>query len=81
VAKDQLLAQIRDLDLQADTVGLDEEGWALRYHLDEQLMHLLSAEEEYWRQRGRQNWILHGDANMTYFHAISNDRHCKFCHI
>jgi hypothetical protein len=53
--KDHILSRIKDLDIQADLVGLDEEGWALRYHLKEQLMQLLSAEEEYWRQRDRQN--------------------------
>jgi hypothetical protein len=34
-------------------------------------------EQEYWRQRGRQAWLLHGDANTAYFHAIANGRRRK----
>jgi mannosylglycoprotein endo-beta-mannosidase len=40
-------------------------------------MSILSSEEEYWRQRGRQNWLLKGDANTAYFHAIANGRRRK----
>jgi hypothetical protein len=77
VAKDNLLAQIQDLDTRANASGLDEEGWAYRYYLEDQLMQILSSEEEYWKQRGRQNWLLKGDANMAYFHAIDNMRRHK----
>jgi hypothetical protein len=63
-AKSSLLEQITSLDLQADSSGLDEEAWALRYH----------PEEEHWRQRGRVKWALQGDANTAYFHAIANGR-------
>jgi hypothetical protein len=37
---------------------------------------MLSSEEEYWRQRGRQQWILQGDANK-FFHAFANGRKQK----
>jgi hypothetical protein len=53
-AKANLLARIQQLDSLADGVGLDEDGWALRYHLEGQMMEMLSRKEEYWRQRGRQ---------------------------
>ena len=77
VLKEGLLAQVRALDLQADTVGLDDEGWAMRYHLEGQLTHLDKVEEEYWRQRSRLNWLLKGDANTAFFHAIANGRRRK----
>jgi hypothetical protein len=41
------LARIMELDQLADTVGLDEEGWALRYHLEDELTQLAMVEEEY----------------------------------
>jgi hypothetical protein len=63
VFKANLLAKIQELDRLADGPGLDEKGWALRYHLEGQMMDILSAEEEYWRQRGWQQWVLKGDAN------------------
>jgi hypothetical protein len=77
VAKANLLAKIQELDAVADGLGLDEDGWALRYHLEAQMMEMLSAEEEYWRQQGRQQWILQGDANTKFFHAFANGRKRK----
>jgi hypothetical protein len=61
----------------ADGVGLDEDGWALHYHLEDQMMDILGAEEEYWRQRGKQQWVLKGDANTKFFHAFANGRKRK----
>ncbi|KAK1607529.1 hypothetical protein QYE76_031202 [Lolium multiflorum] len=75
--KADILAQIRDLDGIADRAGLDDEGWALRYHLEGQLLHLSRVEEEYWRQRSRSNWLIQGDANTAFFHAFANGRRRK----
>ncbi|KAK1666668.1 hypothetical protein QYE76_054827 [Lolium multiflorum] len=77
--KQGLLSQIKSLDDKADAVGIDEEEWALRYHLEDQLLELFRAEEEYWRQRGRVRWVLQGDANTKYFHALANGRRRKCC--
>jgi hypothetical protein len=67
--KISILAQIKDQDGKADSVGIDEEDLAYRYHLEEQLLEIYRVEEEYWRQRGRVKWVLQGDANTAYFHA------------
>jgi hypothetical protein len=48
-AKVGVLAQIKLIDAKADTEGLEEEEWAFRYHLEDQLLHLYRVEEEYWR--------------------------------
>ena len=77
IHKQNILGQIQALDQAEDLQGLDEEGWAFRYHLEEQLMHHIAAEEEYWRQRGRQNWLLKGDVNTAFFHAYANGRKRK----
>jgi hypothetical protein len=50
----RLLAHIQELDMKADGPGLDDDGWALKYHLEEQFSELIRVEEEYWRQIGRQ---------------------------
>jgi mannosylglycoprotein endo-beta-mannosidase len=65
------------LDATADAAGLDEEGWALRYHLEDQIIHLDELQEEYWRQRSRVQWTLKGDSCTAYFHAIANGRRRK----
>jgi hypothetical protein len=35
---------------------------------------LLEQEEIYWIQRGRANWLLHGDRNTTFFHNAATAR-------
>ncbi|XP_051221392.1 uncharacterized protein [Lolium perenne] len=75
--KENLLLQVTQLDRVADDTGLDEEGWALRYHLEDQLSALDRADEEYWRQRSRVQWTLKGDSCTAYFHAIANGRRRK----
>jgi hypothetical protein len=59
---------------------LDDEGWALRYHLEDQVTSFDQIEEEYWRQRSRVQWLREGDACTTFFHAIVNGRRRK-CYI
>jgi hypothetical protein len=75
--KEGLINQIKDLDLLADGVGLSEDDWGWRYHLEDQLVLLYQREEEYWRQRSRVRWTLQGDANTAYFHAVANGRRRK----
>jgi hypothetical protein len=75
--KDVLLQQIQELDLLADSSGLDEEGWSHRYHLKERLMEIHREEEEFWRQHGCLKLVLQGDTNTKYFHAIANGRRRK----
>ncbi|KAK1660778.1 hypothetical protein QYE76_048937 [Lolium multiflorum] len=73
----ELLRRVGELDSIADSTGLDDEGWALRYHLEDQLVHMDEVEEEYWRQCSRLQWTLKGDACTAYFHAIANGRRRK----
>ena len=77
VRKHSLVTQIADLDNKADSVGLDEEEWVFRYHLEDQLLQIYRLEEEYWWQWGRVRWALQGDANTAYFHAVANGRRRK----
>jgi hypothetical protein len=75
--KGLLLTEIKNLDAMLDSVGLSAEEWHQRYDLEASLMEIYKGEEVFWQQRSRQNWLLQGDANTAYFHAISNGRHRK----
>jgi hypothetical protein len=77
VFREDLIRRIEQLDLTADAGGLDDEGWSLRYTLEDQIIALDSLEEEYWRQRSRVRWTLKGDACTAYFHAFANGRRRK----
>jgi hypothetical protein len=35
---------------------------------------LLDQEEIYWVQRGRANWLRHGDKNTSFFHGTATAR-------
>jgi hypothetical protein len=71
------MLQIALLDRSADADGLDEDGWALRYHLEDQIIQLDVLKEEYWRQHNRVQWTLKGDACTDFFHAFANGRRRK----
>jgi hypothetical protein len=43
-------------------------------------MEIYKGVKLFWMPRSRQNWILKGDANTAYFHAITNG-HCRKCSI
>jgi hypothetical protein len=70
-------SEIESLDKIADQVGLDEDGWAHRYHLEDQILAIFRMEKEYWRQRSRLQWTVKGDSCTKYFHAIANGRRRK----
>jgi hypothetical protein len=75
--KAAILSQIESLDKLADSTGLDEDGWATRYHLEDQILAINRMEEEYWWQRSRVQWTVQGDSCTKYFHTIANGRHRK----
>ena len=48
LTKATLQAQLKDMNTQVDFDGLEGEGCAFRYHIEERLLHILNQEEEYW---------------------------------
>lgn len=75
--KGGLMTALEALDRVADAGGLSAEEWLQQYALEDFLMEIYRGEETFWRQRSRQNWLLKGDTNPAYFHAIANGRRRK----
>jgi hypothetical protein len=67
-----LMQQVAHLDRVVGSSCLDEEGWALRYHLKDQLLVLDKVDGEYWRQCSCMQCTLKGDSCTAYFYAIVN---------
>ncbi|XP_062010480.1 uncharacterized protein LOC133726849 [Rosa rugosa] len=65
--------KLDDLMKQSFEPGYFEVQKALQFRLNE----LLSANEMYWRQRSRVQWLKDGDHNMAFFHRRASNRRCR----
>lgn len=72
--KDALLLEVKNLDTNADTIGLSYEGWARRYAAEDEMIFILTFEEMYRQQWGQQRWVLKEGASTEFFHAVANER-------
>jgi hypothetical protein len=75
--KKEILSQLKVMDILSDQQEADQEHWKNRYAMKEELEQILHKEEIYRQQRGRENWILKGDANTAFFHSVANGRRRK----
>jgi hypothetical protein len=72
-----LLTQLKALDVVSEQRDVDREHWEKRYALEKEMEIIYHKEDLYWQQRGRENWILRGDANTSFFHSVVNGRRRK----
>jgi hypothetical protein len=56
---------------------MNDESVAEQTNLLLQIETLLEQEEIHWVQRGRANWLKHGDSNTNFFHNYANARRKK----
>ena len=75
--RERIVEEIARIDAQADVRPFSGDEWEHRYSLENQVLAILRAEEEYWRRRGGVKWVVKGDANTGYFHAYANGRKRK----
>ncbi|XP_019455065.1 PREDICTED: uncharacterized protein LOC109356184 [Lupinus angustifolius] len=69
------LALVKDIQLCIKDNGLTDDLMAQEEVSQRDLSMALRAEEEFWREKSRVNWQLHGDRNTSYFHKIAKIRH------
>ena len=75
--KKVLSAAIDEIDRESERVGLSNEKYLLRKHLDTQLNKIYKEEEVMWFQRAKEQEILEGDALTSYFISKASGRKRK----
>jgi hypothetical protein len=73
--KKDISNELKELEELEETVPLSPSQRARRSLLQQELLTVLDNEESFWRQRSRENWLLHGDSNSAFFHRAANG--CK----
>lgn len=52
-----------------------DEMWI--HDINKKLLLAYKSEEEFWKQRSRQLWLMLGDSNSGYFHAVTKGRKAR----
>jgi hypothetical protein len=63
---------LQNLEDIEENTPLSKEQLLRKSAIQKDLMTLFEHEEDFWHQRGRENWLLKGDNNTKYFHRIAN---------
>src|SRR3954469_12772435 len=73
----RLTSIIDDLEATAEVRPLTAQEIELKSQSNAEIARLLREEELKWYQRSKAKFILEGDANTRYFHAVANGKHKK----
>jgi hypothetical protein len=69
--------RLRELQAELNQVmsgPLSDEAISKQRDIQLKMENLLEQEELYWVQRGRVNWLQHGDQNTAFFHRFASGR-------
>lgn len=75
--KKEIMDKIEEIDILAETVGVDINIMNNRRALDAQLRYVVREEKIKWFQRCKEKEVLEGDCNTKYYHTKANGRKRK----
>lgn len=75
--KRDMMAEFDALDIKAETVELSPEEKSRLTKIKGEMQQLWIREEIKAKQRSRDTYIVEGDRNTAYFHAVANQRRRK----
>jgi hypothetical protein len=73
--KKDMSTELKELEELEEIGPLSPPQRERRSLLQQEMLKVLDNEESFWRQRSRENWLLHGDSNSAFFHRAANG--CK----
>jgi hypothetical protein len=75
--KKDLSQELAEMEIMEESVTLSVDQKIRKCHIHEELLAIYEHEEEFWRQRGREQWLLQGDNNTEFFHRCANGQKRK----
>jgi hypothetical protein len=73
----ELNQELQNPEYIEENTPLSKEQLLRKSAIQKDLMTLFEHEEDFWHQRGRENWLLKGNNNTEYFHRIANGHKTK----
>jgi hypothetical protein len=73
--KSDISLLLAELEMKEEFSKLSASDIQQKAALQQEMLDILDKEECFWRQRARDNWLLKGDSNTTFFHRMANG--CK----
>nr|GEZ25035.1 RNA-directed DNA polymerase, eukaryota, nucleotide-binding alpha-beta plait domain protein [Tanacetum cinerariifolium] len=72
--RDEIKTKLKDIDLQLDRGGVNDDILLSRMNLMKQLQDIKSLESSDFIQKAKLQWAVEGDENSKFFHGVINRR-------
>jgi hypothetical protein len=75
--KKELTQELVELEAVEETMNLSFDQAKRKCKVQEELLLIYEKDEDFWKQRSREQWLLKGDNNTEYFHRCANGQKRK----